>query len=95
MISFSMKVLSCFILEHGYVTTEDLKQLGYPYACQVFTKTHSSEKTAEQEPDDRHKQCGEQVERATVFQLKQGETTARNQQTANNQQFCHEGIADS
>ena len=49
---------------------------------------------ADEEPDDGHQQCRQQVERAAIFQPEQGEAAASDEQTTNNQQFCHEGIAD-
>ena len=49
---------------------------------------------AKEEPDDGHKQCGQEVEHLAVLQIEQRESGTRDEESANDEQFGHECIAD-
>ena len=44
-------------------------------------------------PDDGDGQGGQAIERLAVFQIQKSQSAARNQQSTDNEQFGHKGIA--
>ena len=46
----------------------------------------------QQEPNNGNEQGGKKVERLAIFQIEQSKTAARDEQSAHNEQLCHERI---